>query len=136
MTCDRTQLRNLSPEAQKFLKDYDARQKQQAQPEKPIEHVEPIHGWKCQKCGWLFNLPERKGIGQCPKCKSIYIKPHTAKDIVNAPLTPQEQRGKDMIDRIKQQTESPREPAPLVADDDWFDQEERAAMQAEGRSKT
>lgn len=92
----------------------------------------------CSQCGLAF-LPlvhERlPGPQTCLRCGSREIsetRARTVADIVNAPLTAQEQRGKDMVERLKQQ--KPEKPAPLVADEDWFDREERAAMQAEGMS--
>ena len=108
MSFDRSQLRNLSPEAEKFLAEFDNRDRTQPQA-KPVEVVAVLRGWICEH-GHRFDLPVRKGAGECPVCHTIRFK-RAAED-------PKTFTVRAMIDRLQN---PPQLEGKVYADDEFFE---------------
>jgi hypothetical protein len=120
---------NLSEGAHKWLAAHDARQKEQEARAKTAAAPQPEPTRVCSR-GHVFTKPDgrRCNVGCCPICTDV--NPHyrtetpqeSARRICTAPMTPQEQAGKAMIDRPRQPLDG--QPPVPKADADWFDAEE------------
>lgn len=122
MTFNRTQLRNLSPAAEKFLKDFDGRKVDRPKDDKPIEHVPLLKGWTCEN-GHTFDYPLRVGVGICPVCRGPVKYVGEQEPGATEPDNPSYRQNIDncppLIDRLR----NPRElTGPVMADDEFFKQ--------------